>query len=231
MKVTEKIFGTLSDGSEVKLYTISNENMSFSCTDYGCTLTSIVVGKEKKTDVLLGFSTLEGWLNTKFCFGAVVVRFANRIGKASFDLNGKTYQLDKNDGPNTLHGGFEGYDKMLWSSKVVQNENSAGVTFTRLSPDGEQGFPGNLELSVTYLLDENNNLNCIYNAKSDKTYSGIAYKGATNYPDTESSFCLVTFFSAYTDNFGVQFAHTDISDIYSRSVQNGIWTNWKKLNN
>lgn len=187
MKVTEKIFGTLSDGCEVKLFTISNENMSFSCTDYGCTLTSIVVGKEKKTDVLLGFSTLEGWLNTKFCFGAVVGRFANRIGKASFDLNGKTYQLDKNDGPNTLHGGFEGYDKMLWSSKVVKNENSAGVTFTRLSPDGEQGFPGNLELSVTYLLDENNNLNCIYNAKSDQdtpinltnhAYFNLAGKGS-----------------------------------------------------
>ena len=75
------------------------------------------------------------------------------------------------------------------------------------------------------------NITNLNNAKSDKTYSGIAYKGATNYPDTESSFCLVTFFSAYTDVFGVQFAHTDISDIYSRSVQNGVWTNWKKLNN
>ena len=75
------------------------------------------------------------------------------------------------------------------------------------------------------------NITNLNNAKSDKTYSGIAYKGATNYPDTESNFCLVTSFSAYTDVFGVQFAHTDISDIYSRSVQNGVWTNWKKLNN
>ena len=77
----------------------------------------------------------------------------------------------------------------------------------------------------------NDNITNLNNAKSDKTYSGIAYKSATNYPDTKSGVCLVTFFSAYADNFGIQFAYTDMSDIYSRSVQNGVWTNWNKLNN
>ena len=93
---------------------------------------------------------------------AFPILFANRIGKASFTVNGKKYDLDKNDGPNTLHGGFSGYDKMMWKGKVIEKDNQAGVKFTRVSVDGEQGFPGKVELSVTYLLDENNNLSCIY---------------------------------------------------------------------
>ena len=89
MKIVKQKFGMLSDGTKVNLYTVKNDKMSFSCTDYGCTLTSIVINKDDgtKTDVLLGFSTLEGYLNTKFCFGSIVGRFANRIGKASFTLN------------------------------------------------------------------------------------------------------------------------------------------------
>jgi len=169
MKIKKQRFGTLCDGTKVNLYTIENGNMSFSCTDYGCTLTSIVLNNADgtKTDVLLGFSTLEGWLNTKFCFGSIVGRFANRIGKAAFVVNGKKYSLDKNDGPNTLHGGFDGYDKMMWKGKIIHENHQCGVKFTRLSPDGEQGFPGNVKLSVTYLLDDNNNLTCSYTAKTD----------------------------------------------------------------
>lgn len=170
MKITKQKFGMMSDGTKVSLFTIKNDFMSFSCTDYGCTLTSIVLKNNDgtKTDVLLGFSTLEGYINTKFCFGTVVGRFANRIGKACFELDGKKYELDKNDGPNTLHGGFTGYDKMMWKAKTVKGKNFAGVKFTRLSPDGEQGFPGNVKLEVTYLLDQNNNLSLTYNARTDK---------------------------------------------------------------
>lgn len=170
MKVTKQKFGLLSDGTKVNLYTVKNKNMSFSCTDYGCTLTSIVLKNDDgtKTDVLLGYSTFEGYLNSNYCFGAIVGRFANRIGKAEFKLNDVKYPLDKNDGPNTLHGGFNGYDKMMWSGKVIEDDNFCGVKFTRLSPDGEQGFPGNLKLTITYLLDKNNNLSCIYNAETDK---------------------------------------------------------------
>lgn len=170
MKITKQKFGLLSDGTKIHLYTIKNDNMSFSCTEYGCTLTSIVLnGKNNtKTDVLLGYSTLEGYLNSKFCFGTIVGRFANRIGKASFTLDGQKYNLDKNDGPNTLHGGFNGYDKMIWKAHEIKNKTHCGVRFTRLSPDGEQGFPGNVKLEITYLLDENNNLSCIYNAETDK---------------------------------------------------------------
>ena len=144
--------------------------MSFSCTDYGCTLTSIVLNNEDgtKTDVLLGFSTLEGYLNTKFCFGSIVGRFANRIGKAAFTLNDKKYTLDKNDGPNTLHGGFNGYDKMMWKGKAIDDGKLCGVKFTRVSPDGEQGFPGNLDVTVTYTLSKDNKLTMQYKAKTDK---------------------------------------------------------------
>lgn len=170
MKVSKQKFGVLSDGRKVTLFTVKNDNMSFSCTDYGCTLTSIVLNNldGSKTDVLLGFSTFEGYLNNNYCFGAIVGRFANRIGKASFNLNGKKYNLDKNDGPNTLHGGFSGYDKIMWDSKIIKGKNSCGVKFSRLSVDGEQGFPGNVKIEITYLLDNYNNLSCIYNAVSDK---------------------------------------------------------------
>ena len=170
MKVKKQKFGVLCDGTKVNLYTIKNNNMSVSCMEYGCTLTSIVLNNKdgSKTDVLLGYSTFEGWLNSNYCFGAIVGRFANRIGKASFTVNGKKYDLDKNDGPNTLHGGFSGYDKMMWKGKVIEKDNQAGVKFTRVSVDGEQGFPGKVELSVTYLLDENNNLSCIYTAETYK---------------------------------------------------------------
>jgi aldose 1-epimerase len=170
MKVEKIKFGTLCDGTKIHLFTVKNDSMSFSCTEYGCTLTSIVLnGKNgKKTDVLLGFSTFEGYLNTKYCFGAIVGRFANRIGTASFSVNGKNYSLDKNDGPNTLHGGYEGYDKMVWKGEEISGKDIAGVKFTRISPDGEQGFPGNLKIEISYILDDNNNLSCLYKAETDK---------------------------------------------------------------
>ena len=170
MKVTKSKFGLLSDGTKVNLYTVKNDNMSFSCTDYGCTITSIVLNDKngKKTDVLLGYSTLDGYINGTVYFGAIVGRFANRIGKAEFALNGKKYELDKNDGPNCLHGGFDGYHKVVWKGKFIEEDKFCGVKFTRISPDGEQGFPGNVKFTVTYLLDDNNNLTCFYTAETDK---------------------------------------------------------------
>ena len=111
MKVTKSKFGMLCDGTKVNLYTVKNGNMSFSCTDYGCTITSIVLndGENKKTDVLLGYSTLEGYINGNVFFGAIVGRFANRIGKAAFELDGKKYELDKDSGLIIL-------DRILYTS-------------------------------------------------------------------------------------------------------------------
>lgn len=170
MKITKSQFGVLSDGTEVNLYTINNGNMTVSCTNYGCTLTSIVLKNKdgSSTDVLLGFSTLEGYLNSTLSFGAIVGRFANRIADAKFELDGKIYNLAKNDGKNCLHGGFLRYDKMIYDAEIVETKDASGVKFTRTSPDGEQGFPGNVKLEITYLLDTKNNLTCHYTAVTDK---------------------------------------------------------------
>lgn len=170
MKFFNETFGVLSDGTKVNLYTINNGNMSFSCSDYGATLTSIVLFNKDgtKTDVLCGYSTFDRFINTRSFYGVIVGRFANRIGSAKFTLDGKEYLLDKNDGKNTLHGGFDGYDKVIWNSEKIKTKNAIGVKFSRLSPDGEQGFPGNVQIEITYLLDKNNNLTCLYTATTDK---------------------------------------------------------------
>lgn len=171
VSVKKNKFGLLSDGTKVHLFTVSNGKMSFSCSDYGCTVTSIILPAKggSQVDVLLGYSSLEGFLNSDLCFGTVVGRFANRIGNASFTLDGVRYQLDKNDaGINTLHGGFDRYEKKMWKAKKVSSRFGKGVRFTRLSPDGEQGFPGNVNISVSYYLNESNTITMEYHASTDK---------------------------------------------------------------
>ena len=170
MKTTVQNFGVLSDGTKVSLFTVKNKRMSFSVTDYGCRITSIVLRDPDgtETDVAFGYSTLEGYISDTSYFGAFVGRFANRIKNASFTLDGKLYTLDRNDGRNMLHGGFDGWDKKVWKAKIVSTDKYAGVEFTRVSKDGEQGFPGTMRVKVRYLLDEKNNLTCRYTASSDK---------------------------------------------------------------
>lgn len=171
LTIQKSKFGTLSDGREVSLYTVSNGSMSFSASDYGCTLTSINLPTKtgKSVDVLLGFSTLEGWIQDGSSFGAGVGRFANRIGKCSFTLDGVNYKLDDNDSGRTLHSGFDRWEKMLWDSRIVSTKHGLGVEFRRISLDGEQGFPGNVDVAQIYTLDEENNLTIEYKATTDKT--------------------------------------------------------------
>ena len=170
LKVKKGKFGLLSDGTKVHLYTISNGNMSFSATDYGCTITSIILpGKNNsKVDVVLGYSSLEGYLLSNLSFGTVVGRFANRIADASFTLNGTKYELDHNDGNNCLHGGFNRWEKMMWKARKIHTENGTGIEFTHTSHDGEQGFPGTLKAKVIYTLSEDNVLTFDYQAVTDK---------------------------------------------------------------
>jgi aldose 1-epimerase len=170
LKNEEFEFGTLYCGGKPRLFKISSDFMSFSATNFGCTITSInLPGKnQKNVDILLGCSTLEGYASSNSSFGTIVGRFANRIGGAEFELGGKKYQLDKNDGKNCLHGGFDRYEKKLWDAKKIENENGTGVEFSRFSPDGEQNFPGNLELKVLYTLNEKNELTLEYFAKTDR---------------------------------------------------------------
>lgn len=171
MNINEQIFGVMADGKCVKIYTISNENCSFSAIDYGCCLTSLIVPDKNgnKDDIIVGFPTFQGYISNWMCHGAIVGRFANRISNAKFSLNGQEYSLDKNgEKGSCIHSGYNSYVRKIWDSKSFQNENEAGVIFTRRSYDGEQGFPGNLDITVTYSLSKNNDFTIKTTAKTDK---------------------------------------------------------------
>ncbi len=156
--------------NEITLYTVSNGTISFSAMNYGCTITNLFVPAKngEKTDILLGYDTLEGWEAGTSSHNAIVGRVANRIAGAKFTLDGKEYLLDKNDGKNCLHGGNTRWEKMLWNAEKYSDSEGEGVKFTRKSADGEQGMPGNLDLCVIYKLTEKNELVFEYTATSDK---------------------------------------------------------------
>lgn len=171
MKITQKSFGKTAQGEEATLYTVTNRNgMKVSFTDYGANIVSIIVpdSKGNAVDVNLGFDNITGYEENAPGFGSFIGRNSNRIGGAKFELNGKVYELDKNDGVNNLHGGFKGYNKFMYETEVYEDEEIASVEFSRLSPHMEQGFPGNLDLTVTYSLTETNELVIEYLAVSDR---------------------------------------------------------------
>ena len=166
--VQRRSFGKLADGREATLYTLTNvKGAEIAITDYGATVVSIKVADRKgqMADVALGYDDVSGYVKDKSFFGATVGRYGNRIAKGQFKLDGKTYDLPKNDGPNTLHGGTEGYNKRMWTAKVGKG-TSLEMSYT--SPDGEMGFPGNLHVNVTFTLTDNNELRIEYNATTDK---------------------------------------------------------------
>jgi aldose 1-epimerase len=167
MGVSKEKFGTTKDGREVYRYTIENGNgMQAKVTNFGAILVNLLVpGKNGKLDdVVLGFDSVEGYFDNGSFFGTVIGPNANRTGGASFEIDGKTYQLDVNDGPNNLHTDKEkGFHKQLWDAEIGDNS----VTFSLESKDGELGFPGNKKVSVTYSLSEDNELKLAYHGTSD----------------------------------------------------------------
>ncbi len=167
IKLTE--FGKLADGRTAHLCTLeSDSGMTLVVTNYGCRIIKLLT-KDKNGnlgDVVLGHRTLEEYFGSNYQ-GSFVGRYANRIGNAEFTLNGKTYQLSKNDGRNTLHGGPGGYHQVLWDMKTSQEGGEPSVTFTHISPDGDEGYPGELKLTVTYTLKKDNSLELRYDAVSD----------------------------------------------------------------
>ncbi|MDQ2711142.1 MAG: galactose mutarotase [Acidobacteriota bacterium] len=166
-------FGKTPDGKEVSLYTLKNSaGMEVKITNYGGTVESIKVKDRngKFDDVALGFANLEGYtqkLNTAY-FGALIGRYGNRIARGTFSLDGKTYHIPTNDGPNMLHGGTVGFNKRVWDAKDISTADTPALELHYLSPDGEQGFPGNLDVTVRYSLDKDNGLHLDYSAKTDK---------------------------------------------------------------
>lgn len=154
----------------ISSYTVSNGRVSFTAMNYGCSLMQILVPNKLGgfTDILQGYDTLDGWKADTDSHNCVVGRFANRIALARFTLDGETYALDANDGANSLHGGFTRWEKIVWSAEAFDDGEAAGVRFTRTSPDGEQGYPGTVALTVTYALDAKDALTLTYPATTDK---------------------------------------------------------------
>ncbi len=170
-KTSQKSFGKLPDGKPVTEYTLDNgKGVMITVIDWGGIITRIVTPDKQGTpgDIVPGFSSLEPYLKNPPYFGALIGRVGNRIRKALFTLDGKEYALAINNGRNTLHGGLKGFDKVLWTAKPFATGTSCGLTLTYTSPDGEEGFPGTLKVTVVYTLTEKNELNVDYTATTDK---------------------------------------------------------------
>jgi aldose 1-epimerase len=169
--VSHTAFGSTKDGKAVDLYTMTNSHgVEVRAMTYGGIITSISVPDRTGTmaDVVLGFDTLDGYLADPPYFGAIVGRYGNRIAKGQFTLDGRTYKLATNNGPNHLHGGVRGFDKMVWTARSLESAEGVGVALTRMSPDGEEGYPGNLNATVTYTLTDRSELIVRYEATADK---------------------------------------------------------------
>src|SRR6185436_1958940 len=169
--VTKAPFGT-ADGQSVDLYTLRNtKGVEAKITNYGGILVSLKVPDRngKFDDVVLGFNDLDSYLTKNDPYmGALIGRYGNRIAKGRFTLNGVEYKLAVNNGENTLHGGLKGFDKVVWTGKEMKTKAGPAVVLTYLSKDGEEGYPGNLNVRVVYTLTNNNELKIEYSATSDK---------------------------------------------------------------
>lgn len=168
--VAEAPFGTLEDGGRVKLFALTNASgAEAKIINYGAIVVSLKVPDRngKLQDVVLGYDDLAGYTKDKDFFGSTVGRYGNRIGAGKFTLDGKSYQLDINNGPNHLHGGAHGFFKKLWKAEPVKGKEP-GVKLTYVSKDGEEGYPGTLTITVTYSLTRQNGLRIDYLATTDK---------------------------------------------------------------
>jgi aldose 1-epimerase len=169
--ISKTEFGKTPDGATVDLYTLTNATGSVcKIMTYGAVVTELHVPDRagRMADVVLGFDNLAQYVTESPCFGATVGRFANRIAKGKFSIDGQAYTLAINNGPNTLHGGLKGFDKVVWKAEGAEAADGPQVVLSHLSPDGNEGFPGNLNVKVTYTLTDSNDLRIDYEATTDK---------------------------------------------------------------
>jgi len=171
MSIRSKTFGKTPDGKTVQQFALTNKNgMSVKIINYGATVTELTVPDKngKFDDVVLGFDNLDKYLTNQSYFGCIAGRYANRIAKGRFKLNGKTYTLARNNNGNHLHGGLKGFDKVIWQAAPIRVADGAALLLQYVSKDGEEGYPGNLKVLVTYTLTSNNELKISYEATTDK---------------------------------------------------------------
>jgi aldose 1-epimerase len=167
--ITSHPYGKTAEGHPVTMYVLTNtRGVELRAITYGGIITSLKVPDRSGAmgDIVLGFDRLDQYLKDSPYFGAVVGRYGNRIANGRFSLDGHTYTLARNNGPNHLHGGIKGFDKFVW--EAAPSASGAAVTFSRTSPDGEEGYPGNLMVRITYTLSDRNELTIDYQATTDK---------------------------------------------------------------
>lgn len=170
--ISKQEYGTTANGQKVDQYILTNSSgLQVDIITYGGRITSLKTPDKNGAfeNVVLGFDNLAQYEKDNPFFGALIGRYGNRIGGAKFSLNDKPYQLAKNDGDNNLHGGLKGFDKKVWEAKTEEAPTSASLILTYISPDGEEGFPGTLTTTVTYTLHNDNSLEVLYEATTDKT--------------------------------------------------------------
>ena len=170
--IRHTVFANTAEGTSVELFTLKNsKGVEAEITNYGGIVVSLKVPdrNHRLDDVVLGFADLDSYRRKHPYFGALVGRYANRIAKGAFALEGKTYKLAVNNGENSLHGGLVGFDKRVWGAKSQITAAGPALELTYISKDGEEGYPGNLAVKVIYTLTENNELKIDYTATTDKT--------------------------------------------------------------
>jgi aldose 1-epimerase len=170
--VIETAFGKTPEGHAITLYTVTNGcGVEMKVMNYGAILVSLKTPDKKgvSEDIVLGFDSLSQYVKDKDFFGGTVGRFGNRVGGAKFILDGKTYNLTVNNGKNQLHGGSKGFYKAIWKGEKISSSDSAGVKFTYVSKDGEEGYPGNLSVSCTYMLNKKQEMTISFVATTDKS--------------------------------------------------------------
>ncbi len=198
-------FGKMPDGATVTGFTLVNRNnVTVQAIEYGAIVTSIRVPDKdgKVADVALGFDTLDGYLKGHPYFGSNAGRCANRIAKGKFSIDGKEYTVATNNGPNHLHGGKAGFDKKVWRGEPFLGATGPGVKFTLRSPDKEEGYPGNLSVTMSYTLTDNNELVVDYRATTDQpTVCNLAHHSYFNLAGHNSGDILGHEFQAKAKNY------------------------------